>query len=108
VAHSDLEILSETEGLAKLIIPLPWKVLRNLWNEWYPQTHEWHYHKKQEHRFSRDFYRGQEAVIGTQYGLPGIPNQPMTEAEVVSRVEQMKERLSQAAGRGATFTPIDE
>lgn len=123
LTHSKLDIVSEKEGLAKLTIPHPWKVLRNLWNERYPETHEWHYHKKTakepktkakgrpvrllEHHFSRDFYRGQEAVIGTPHGLPGIPNQPMTAAEATSSVEEMVERLSQAVERGAAFTQVD-
>lgn len=105
--HSKLDVVSEEEGLAKLTIPHSWKVLRNLWNERYPQTHNWHYHRKEEHRFSRDFYRGQEAIIGTRYGLPGIPNQPMTAAEITSSVEGMIERWSQATERGGMFVQVD-
>lgn len=90
VSYSQLKVVHRKEGLAKLTIP-GWKMLRELWNERYPEGHEWHYPKKKEHRFSRDFYRGQEAVIGTQYGLPGVPHQPMTAAEA-------RERLSSILG----------
>ena len=80
MAHSKLEVVNREEGLAKLTIP-KCKELRELWNERYPEGHEWHYHKEREHRFSRDFYRGQEALIGTKDGLPGVPGQPMSRAE---------------------------
>jgi hypothetical protein len=66
-------------GLAKLTIP-KWKELRELWNKKYQEGHEWHYHKKKEHRISRDFYRRQEVVIGTKEGLPRVPGQPMSRA----------------------------
>jgi hypothetical protein len=65
VAHSKLQVVNREEGLAKLTIP-KWKELRELWNKKYQEGHEWHYHKKKEHRFSRDFYRGQEVVTGTR------------------------------------------
>ncbi len=88
VVHSKLQVVNREEGLAKLTIPR-WKELRELWNKQYREGHEWHYHKKKEHRFSRDFYRGQEAVIGTGDGLPGVPGQPMSRAEVL----ETKDRL---------------
>ena len=88
VEHSQLQVVNREEGLARLIIP-KWNELRELWNEWYPEGHEWHYHKEREHRFSRDFYRGQEAVIGTMDGLPGVPGQPKSRASV----QEVKERL---------------
>lgn len=81
VSRSELRVVNREEGLAKLIVPAAWKELRELWNKQYPEGHEWHYHKKKEHRFGRDFYRGQEAVIGTRDGLPGVPGQPMSRAE---------------------------
>jgi len=81
VVYSQLQVVSREEGLAKLTIPR-WKKLREFWNKEYPEGHEWHYPKKKEHRFSRDFYRGQEAVIGTGDGLPGVPGQPISRAEV--------------------------
>ena len=40
----------------------------------------------------RDFYRGQEAVIGTMEGLPGVPGQPKGRAEA----QGFKERLTRA------------
>jgi hypothetical protein len=86
VEHSKLQIVNREEGLAKLTIP-KWKELRELWNKKYQEGHVWHYHKKKEHRFSRDFYRGQEAVIGTRDGLPGVPGQPMSRAEAEEILE---------------------
>jgi hypothetical protein len=91
VEQSKLEVVNREEGLAKLTIP-KWKELRELWNKQYQEGHEWHYHKKKEHRFSRDFYRGQEAVIGTKDGLPGVPGQPMSRAEA----QGVEERLIRA------------
>src|SRR5829696_2230045 len=64
VAHTQLQVVNGEEGLAKLTIP-KWKELREIWNEQYPKGHEWHYDNNREHRFSRDFYRGQQAIIGT-------------------------------------------
>lgn len=81
VAHTQLQVVNGEEGLAKLTIP-KWKALRELWNEQYPEGHKWYYGKNREHRFSRDFYRGQEAVVGTRDGLPGVQGQPMSRPEV--------------------------
>ena len=88
VTRSKLQVVNREEGLAKLTIPT-WKELREIWNEQYPEGHRWHYGKNREYRFSRDFYRGQEAVIGTRYGLPGVPGQPMSRAEL----QGLKERF---------------
>ena len=81
VRHSRLQVVNREEGLAKLTIP-QWKELRELWNEQYPEGHKWHYGKNREHRFSRDFYRGQQTVVGTKDGLPGVQGQPISRAEV--------------------------
>lgn len=94
VDHSDLQIVNREENLAKLTMP-SWKELRELWNERYPQNHEWHYGKDRAHRFSRDFLeRGQEAVIGTKWGLPGVPGMPKGEEEVKQGVVNMLENAA--------------
>lgn len=93
VDHSTLKIVESKEGLAKLTIPT-WKRLRELWNEHYPKGHAWHYGEGREHRFSRDFYRAQKAVIGTHYGLPGAPGEPRTYAESKEAFNEFVERLS--------------
>jgi hypothetical protein len=67
---------------ARLSLP-KWKELRSKWNGRYPAKHPWHYGQKDPHAkvFRRDFVRAQEAIIGTRYGLPGIPGRPMTQSE---------------------------
>ncbi len=92
VSHSTLQVVNEEEGLAKLVIP-QWNKLRELWNKQHPEGDKWHYHKEREDRFSRDFYRGQEAVIGTGDGLPGVPSQPMSSAEAQGVTERLIRKL---------------
>ena len=101
VAHSKLRVLNGEEGLAKLAIP-EWKKLRELLNEQYPEGHAWHYLKKKEHRFSRDFYRGQEAVIDTMDGFPRVPGQPMSRAEVQGMKESLIRTLEGRSRNTAT------
>ena len=43
--------------------------------------------------FRRDFDRGQQAVIGTEWGLPGVPAQPMSADEERNEAEERKERM---------------
>jgi hypothetical protein len=76
------------EWRAKLVLPR-WKELRRQWNEKYPGGHKWHYGQDDPHAkiFRRDFISGQKVVIGTHYGLPGIPGMPMTRAEEQRMVE---------------------
>jgi len=73
---------------ARLALP-KWKELRREWNERYPVGHAWHYGQKDPHAklFRRDFVRAQEKIIGTSYGLPGVPGMPMTRAEEQRMVE---------------------
>jgi hypothetical protein len=85
--QSEVQILNREEHLAKLTLP-KWKEMRQAWNEMYARGHKWHYYNSKDpdaRIFRRDFDRGQQAVIGTKCGLPGIPNQPMTKAEAVER-----------------------
>jgi hypothetical protein len=92
VAQSEVHIVKKGgifgRWRARLSLP-KWKELRSEWNESYPTKHPWHYGQKDPHAklFRRDFVRAQEAIIGTPYGLPGIPGRPMTQAEEQRWVE---------------------
>ena len=81
--------------LGKLVLPR-WKELRRRWNEVYPSEHKWHYGQDDPHAkiFRRDFSQGQETVIGTRYGLPGIPRQPMFISEAEAEHERWVKRLA--------------
>jgi len=47
--------------------------------------------------FRCDFDRGQQAVIGTEWGLPGVPGQPLTYYQrKLAEAEASKERLMMA------------
>jgi len=66
--------------------------MRQVWNELYHRGHKWHYYSSNDpdaRIFYRDFTRGQQAVIGTRWGLPGVPSQPMTKAEAVERARRI-------------------
>jgi hypothetical protein len=89
LARSNVHVVNKPEmaGLigqwrARLRLPR-WKELRREWNERFPAGHAWHYGQKDPHAklFRRDFARAQEKIIGTSYGLPGVPGKPMTKAE---------------------------
>jgi hypothetical protein len=86
VAQSNVHIVKKGGLLgrwrARLSLPR-WKELRSEWNEKYPVRHPWHYGQRDPDAkvFRRDFVRAQEAIIGTRYGLPGIPGRPMTQSE---------------------------
>jgi hypothetical protein len=83
--QSEVQVVDREEHLAKLTLP-QWKEMRQAWNGIYPKGHEWHYYSSKDPNarvFRRDFDRGQQAVIGTKLGLPGVPSQPMTKAESV-------------------------
>jgi len=88
--QSEARIVNREEYLAKLTLP-KWKVMRRLWNERHPRGHDWHYYSSRDpdaRIFRRDFDRGQQAVIGTKWGLPGVPNQPMTKAQALERAQR--------------------
>ncbi len=98
--------MSKTEYLARLELPSTWADTMRGWNDFHSLDHPWHY--TQASNFSRDFMRGRQAIADTKYDLSGVPGQPMTTAEALASVEEMIERWSRAAERGAKFVPVDE
>ena len=89
--QSELQIVNREEHLAKLAVP-KWKEKRRWWNERDPRGHKWHFHSSKDpdvRIFRRDFDRGQRAVIGTKWSLPGVPNEPMTRAEAMGRAQRI-------------------
>jgi len=94
--QSEVRIVNREEYLAKLTLP-KWKEMRQAWNELYPRGHRWHYYNSTDpdaRIFYRDFTRGQQAVIGTRWGLPGVSRQPMTKAEAVERARRIMTETS--------------
>jgi hypothetical protein len=87
--QSKVKMINREEHLAKLALPKKWKEMRRLWNEKYPRGHKWHYYSSKDpdaRNFYRDFARGQQAVIGLRWGLPGFLNQPLTKAKAIERM----------------------
>jgi len=81
VDQGEIQIVNAEEYLARLKLP-SWRRMLELWNELLPEPHSWRY--KNVRNFRRDCMRGQEAVIGTKWGLPGVPGEPKN-AEVVRK-----------------------
>lgn len=81
VGRSEIVVVSEKENLGKLVLSDSWRKLRELWDDHLPAGHAWRYGKNGWRNFHRDFMRGQKAAIGTEWGLPGYPGQPVTYAE---------------------------
>ena len=105
--QSEIRIVSRDERLAKLELP-KWREMLRRWNEEHPRGNKWHYENPEAtgvQRFQRDFVRGQKAVIGTRFGLPGIPGQPMTRAGAKTGVERTVENFSRP---GTSFVEIRE
>lgn len=92
VGRGEVEVVSERESLGKLVLPHSWRKLRELWDDHLPAGHTWRYGEKGERNFYRDFMRGQEAVTGSKWGIPGYPGQPMTAEQSNRAVEEMLER----------------
>ena len=82
VEQAEIAVISEKENLGKLVLPDSWRELRKLWDDHLPTDHAWKYGENGWRNFQRDFKRGQEAVIGNEYGLPGVPAQPRTAEQV--------------------------
>jgi len=99
--QSEVRIVNSEEYLAKLALP-KWKKMRRLWNERYHRGHDWHYYSSKDpdaRIFRRDFDRGQQAVIGTKWGLPGIPGQPMTAEEAHEARRRNTRRMLERFGQ---------
>jgi hypothetical protein len=100
---AEVEITDRGERLGKLALSMTWREILEDWNRVYPEADAWHYKNARTtgvQNFRRDFDRGQEAVIGTRFGLPGVPDQPRTAAETKAAFERMLENLKRP---GAVF-----
>jgi hypothetical protein len=73
VDQSEIQIVNAEEYMAR-IKPPSWRRMLELWNEQLREPHSWRYENVRN--FRRDFTRGQEAVIGTKWGLPGMLGEP--------------------------------
>lgn len=101
VSLSYVRVKSIEENLARIEIP-KWRDMLRSWNKDHPPGDKWHYEDEEGKgvkRFHRDFKRGQHAVVGSDFGLPGDPNQPMTRAEFEAWYARFMER------GGAKSTP---
>ena len=96
VGQSKLVMVNERENLGKLVLPGTgkWRDLRKQWDDHLPADHAWRYGEIGWRNFHRDFMRGQKAVIGNRWGLPGYPGQPMTAEEAIKGSDEFIKRLS--------------
>jgi hypothetical protein len=68
--------------------------LRQILDSWNKQFSEGDPRRYPDVRnFRRDFARGQRVVIGTEWGLPGIPGQPMSAEEKRKEAERSRGRI---------------
>ena len=93
VDQGEIQIVNAEEYLAWIKLP-SWRRMLELWNEQLPEPHSWRY--KNVRNFQRDFRRGQEAIIGTKWGLPGVPGEPKNAEE--AKEDDMK-RLRRSVRR---------
>jgi hypothetical protein len=89
--QSKINIVNTREYLARLELP-PWRQMLESWNKQFSEGDPQRY--PDVRNFRRDFDRGQQAVIGTAWGLPGVPGQPMS----------YQQRLAEAKAREAHIT----
>jgi hypothetical protein len=89
--QSEIEIVNTEESLARLELP-PWRKSMGSWNKQFSEGDPRCY--SEVRNFHRDFDRGQQAVIGTEWGLPGVPGQPLTYQQKLAEAEASKERLT--------------
>lgn len=92
LARSQVKVVSEAEHLGKLVLTSTWRSLREAWDNELPAGHDWRYGERGARNFPRDFERGQMKVTGSKWGLPGVPGQPMTQAEAKAYYEQLMKR----------------
>lgn len=79
VSQSYFCVKDTKQALGRLELP-SWPELKDRWNAQLPQGDSRHY--KEVKYFRRDFQRAQRAILGSERGLPGVPGQPMTRAEL--------------------------
>ena len=94
-----INIVNAGEYLARLKLP-PWRRMLESWNKQFSEGDPRRYPDVQN--FWRDFMRGQEAVIGTKWGLPGVPGQPMSADEGRKHIKHFIERYGAAGQRGVS------
>jgi len=75
VDQGEVRIVNSEEYLARLKLPA-WRRMLENWNRQFSEGDPRRY--PDVRNFQRDFKRGQKGVIGTEWGLPGVPGQPMT------------------------------
>jgi hypothetical protein len=88
--QSKINIVNTGEYLARLELP-PWRQMLESWNKQFSEGDPRRY--SDVRNFRRDFDRGQQAVIGTEWGLPGTPDQPISADEARKEARERKERL---------------
>jgi hypothetical protein len=98
VDQIEIQLVNADEHLARLKLP-SWRKMLELWNEQL-EHHSWRY--KNVRNFRRDFMRGQEAIIGTQWGLPGVPGEPKNEEQVrEDDIKRLRSRVRRKPPRSA-------
>ena len=99
VDQGEIQIVNAEEYLAWIKLP-SWRRMLELWNEQLPEPHSWRY--KNVRNFQRDCMRGQEAVIGTKWGLPGVPGEPKNAEEVrKDYIKRLRRRVRRNPPRSA-------
>jgi|SRR5215204_471930 len=88
--QSKINIVSTGKYLARLELP-PWRQMLESWNKQFSEDDPRMY--PDIRNFRRDFDRGQQAVIGTELGLPGIPGHPMTYREKAAEAKEGEEHI---------------
>ena len=90
VDQSEIDLANTGEYLARLKLP-PWRQILDSWNKQFSESDPRRY--PDVRNFRRDFDRGQQAVIGTKWGLPSVPGQPMSYQEKVTQAKAREARL---------------
>jgi hypothetical protein len=88
--QSKIKIVSAKEYLARLEHP-KWRQMLESWNKQFSEDDPWRYPDLRN--FRRGFDRGQRAVIGTKWGLPGVSGQPMSADQKREEAKRSKERI---------------
>jgi hypothetical protein len=88
--QSEINVVNTEESLGRVELP-PWRRMLESWNKQFSEGDPRRY--SDVRNFRRDFDRGQQAVIGTEWGLPAVPGQPLTYQEKLAEGKASKERL---------------
>lgn len=98
VAQSTVQVINAKERLGRLELP-SWRDLMRRWNDSLSAADDPR-HYSNPRNFQRDFKRAQRAVIGTDWGLPGVPGVPKSAAEAKRRGEDMLNFCKGAPDKG--------